>query len=181
MNRLVSISRTEDIPLTYRDSPIGLLLEYHNLNRSLDYFTRAQLLICMCIDNRNRLRLPINFGYSIRTAGANLAFSEFNVSFAIAIGDVKTIALIGHSQCGMVGLPAKKDQFIQGLIENAGWEPDAAQEHFLDNAPLNEIGNEIDFILCEVERLRVRYSKIQIAPLLYKIEDNLLYLIREST
>lgn len=181
MNRLISISRTEDIPPTYRDGPIGLLLEYHNLNRSLDHFSQAHLLIAMCIDNRKRLRLPKNFGYLIRTAGANLVFSEFNVSYAIAIGDVKSIALIGHNNCGMVGLPAKKDQFVQGLVEKAGWEPDAAQEHFQEYAPLYKIGNEIDFILYEVERLRARYPKIQIAPILYKVEDNLLYLIKENT
>lgn len=180
MNRLVSISRTEDIPRTYRDSPIGLLLEYHNLNRSLDKSTKAHLLIGMCIDNRKRLRLPRNFGYVIRSAGANLEGSEFNISYAIAIGDVKSMALIGHNNCGMVDLPAKKDQFIQGLAEKAGWEPDAAQKHFQDYAPLFEIGNEIDFVLCEVERLRIRYPKILIAPLFYKIEDNLLYLIREN-
>ncbi len=47
-------------------------------------------------------------------------------------------------------------------------------------APMFEIGNEVDFILSEVKRLRLRYPKIQVAPLMYQVEDNLLYLIREG-
>jgi carbonic anhydrase len=47
-------------------------------------------------------------------------------------------------------------------------------------APLFEIGNEIDFVLSEAVRLRHKYPKILIAPMLYRVEDNLLYLLRES-
>lgn len=43
-----------------------------------------------------------------------------------------------------------------------------------------EIGNEVDFVLSEAKRLRLRYPKIIVAPLLYKVEDNRLYLIREE-
>jgi carbonic anhydrase len=43
-----------------------------------------------------------------------------------------------------------------------------------------EIGNEIDFVLTEAKRLRLRYPKIAVAPLLYRVEDNLLYQLRES-
>ena len=42
-----------------------------------------------------------------------------------------------------------------------------------------EIGNEIDFIVSETKRLRNRYPKIQVAPLIYRVEDNMLYLIGE--
>ena len=47
-------------------------------------------------------------------------------------------------------------------------------------APMFEIGNEVDFVLSEAKRLRLRYPKIQVAPLMYRIEDNQLYLIRET-
>jgi carbonic anhydrase len=40
-------------------------------------------------------------------------------------------------------------------------------------------GNE-DFILSETKRLRNRYPKIKIAPMLYLVEDNKLYLINED-
>jgi carbonic anhydrase len=43
-----------------------------------------------------------------------------------------------------------------------------------------EIGNEIDFVLSEVKRLRLRYPKILVAPLLYRVENNQLCLIQET-
>ena len=104
MNRTITVSPAEDILPEYRETPVGLLLEYHNLNRPLDNFTTAQLLIGMCMDNRKHLRIPDNFAYIIRAGGANLRYSEFKVSYAIAVGGVKSIALIGHNHCGMVNL-----------------------------------------------------------------------------
>ncbi len=47
-------------------------------------------------------------------------------------------------------------------------------------APMFEIGNEVDFVLSEAKRLRLRYPKIQVAPLIYRVEDNRLYLVNES-
>jgi len=41
-------------------------------------------------------------------------------------------------------------------------------------------GNEIDFVLSEAQRLRMRYPKIQVTPLLYRVEDNLLYQVKEN-
>ncbi len=180
MNRLIPIISKADISPEYRDTPIGNLLEYHNLNREYETYTQAQLLIGMCMDNRKHLHIPDNFAFIIRAGGANLRYSEFKVSYAIAVGGVNSIALIGHNQCGMVNLVARKELFIQGLIENAGWAPELAEQHFMNFAPMFEIGNEIDFVLSEAQRLRLRYPKIQVAPLLYKVEDNLLYQVQES-
>jgi carbonic anhydrase len=180
MKELEAIETIEDIKPEYRNTPISLLLEYHNLDRPLDRYTQAQLLIGMCMDNRKHLRVPDNFAYVIRSGGANLQYSEFKVSYAIAVGGVKAIALIGHNQCGMVNLISKRDQFVQGLVENAGWEKERGEEHFRHFAPMFEIGNEIDFIMSETKRLRLSFPKIQVAPLIYRVEDNLLYFIRES-
>jgi carbonic anhydrase len=47
-------------------------------------------------------------------------------------------------------------------------------------APLFEIGNEIDFVLSEADRLRHRYPKVIVAPMLYLVEDNLIYLLSEE-
>ena len=132
------------------------------------------------MDNRKYLHIPDNFAFIIRSGGANLRYSEFQVSYAIAVGQVKHIALIGHNNCGMVNLISRKENFIQGLVEIAGWERKSAEEHFLHFAPMFEINNEIDFILSEVKRLRNRYPKIQIAPMLYLVEDNKLYFIKED-
>ena len=43
-----------------------------------------------------------------------------------------------------------------------------------------EIGSEIDFVLSETKRLRLRYPTIPVAPLCYKVEDSLLYFIEEG-
>jgi carbonic anhydrase len=180
MNNILSITSRDNIPAEYRDTPIGLLLEYHDLNRPYETYTAAQLLVGMCMDNRKHLHIPDNFAYIIRTGGANLRYSEFKVSYAIAVGGVRCIALIAHTQCGMVNLIARKDKFVHGLVENAGWEAERAEEHFHHYAAMFEIGNEIDFILSEVKRLRLRYPKIVVAPLLYRVEDNRLYCIEES-
>jgi len=180
MDRLSPVTTREDIFPQYHDTPIGLLMEYHNLNREYEAYTQAQLLIGMCMDNRKHLHMPDNFAYIIRSGGANLRYSEFKVSYAIAVGGVKNIALIGHNQCGMVNLVARRELFIKGLVENAGWEQELAEQHFMNYAPMFEIGNEIDFVLSETQRLRTRYPKVQVAPLLYKVEDNLLYQIRED-
>ncbi len=181
MNRLKPVNQPSDIPTVYRDTPIGLLLEYHNLERQFDSYTNAALLVGMCMDHRKHLHIPDNFSYIIRAGGANLRYSEFKVSYAIAVGGVRAIALIGHNHCGMVNLVARQSQFIDGLVENAGWDKEWAEEHFRHFAPMFEIGNEVDFTLSEAKRLRLRYPKIAVAPLLYLVEDNRLYLIDEGT
>jgi carbonic anhydrase len=80
----------------------------------------------------------------------------------------------------MVNLIAQKDQFIRGLVENAGWDKELAEEHFTHFAPMFEIDNEIDFILSEVKRLRLKYPKVLIAPMLYSVDDGRLHLISET-
>jgi carbonic anhydrase len=177
--KLVSIAGKEDILPAYRDTPVGMLLEYHNLKRPFEPYDNAEILIGMCMDNRKHLNIPDNFAFIIRTGGANLRYSEFKVSFAISVGQVRHIALIGHNHCGMVNIQSKKEQFVGGLVEQAGWEREKAEEHFMHYAPLFEIGNEIDFVLSEANRLRLRYPKVLVAPMLYLIEDNRLYLIEE--
>lgn len=180
MKRLMPVNAASDIPEKYRETPVGLLLEYHNTGRPHTPYSSAKLLVGMCMDNRKHLNIPDNFAYIIRTGGANLRYSEFKVSYAIAVGGVRALALIGHSHCGMVNLAARKEQFISGLADSAGWTRESAAEHFQSFAPMFEITNEIDFILSEVTRLRSRYPKILIAPMLYRVEDNRLYLISEE-
>lgn len=180
MNNLLPIKSIDDIPPQYRQTPIGLLLEYHNLNRPYETCDKAQLLVGMCMDNRKHLHIPDNFAFIIRSGGANLRSSEFKVSYAIAVGKVCHIVLIGHNNCGMVNIISRQKEFIDGLVTNAGWDKGRAEEHFDHFAPMFEIGNEKDFILSETKRLRLRYPKIIIAPLFYLVDDNKLYFINEK-
>ena len=177
--RIKPVERPEDIPANLRGTPIGELLEYHNLDRELVAVAAPRLLIGMCMDNRKHLRIPDNFAFILRAGGANLRPSEFKVSYAIAVGGVKSIAIIGHTNCGMVNLMSRSTQFVEGLQKNAGWDKRQAEDHFFHFAPLFEIGSEMDFTVSEAKRLRLRYPSVQVAPMIYKVEDNRLYLLEE--
>lgn len=180
MTNILSVESIEDIPPIYRQTPIGLLVEYHNLDRPFDAIDSAQLLVGMCMDNRKHLHMPDNFAYIIRSGGANLRYSEFKVSYAIAVGQVSHIVLIGHNNCGMVNLKDRKSDFINGLVERAGWKKEKAEEHFLQFAPMFEIGSETDFILSETKRLRLLYPNVVVAPMFFLVEDTKLYFIKED-
>ncbi len=79
----------------------------------------------------------------------------------------------------MVNLKSRETAFIQGLIDNAGWDPEFAKSHFMHFSSLFEIGNEVDFVLSEAARLRERYPKITVAPLYYEVESNRLHQLIE--
>lgn len=180
MGRLSQVRQEEDLFARYRNTPIALLFQYHNLHKARKKYAQAQMLIGMCMDNRKTLRIPDNFAFILRSGGANLRYSEFKVSYAIAVGKIKSIALIAHNNCGMVNLISKKQEFIEGLVEAAGWDRGGAEEHFRHFAPMFEVGDETDFVLSEAKRLRLRYPNIQVAPLYYNVDDNLLYQIEEE-
>jgi carbonic anhydrase len=179
MSSLREINTDADIPAALVAGPVGQLLRFHNLGATLPETAQAELLIGMCIDNRQQLRLPHNFAFIIRAAGANLRHSDFNISFAIAAGGVRAIALIGHSQCGMVNVSSRKDEIVAGLTTHAGWDKEAAERHFDESAPQSEITHEVDFVLSETQRLRQLYPQIPVTPLIYKVEDHRLYLVNE--
>lgn len=177
---IIPVQVESDIFLTYQATPVGRLLEYHNLKKPHDKYSAPEILIGMCMDHRKSLIIPPNFAYIIRTGGGNLRYNEFKVSYAIGVGNVGAIALIAHNNCGMVNLMSRKSDFVNGLVTKAGWDYAQAEEHFLNFAPMFEIDNELTFVVSEAKRLRWRYPKIQVAPLYYKVEDNLLYQIEEG-
>ena len=181
MQRAIPVTSFEQIPDEYRGTPVSRLIAWHNgfSDEPETAVTRAEILVGMCMDNLKKLRIPENFAFILRAGGGNMRPSEFKVSFAVAVGGVRTIAIIVHNHCGMVGLSGRREQFVSGLVD-AGWERELAEQHFDSYAPLFEIGNEIDFVLAEAKRLRSRYPKVLVAPLLYNVEDNRLYCLRET-
>jgi len=181
MATILPANYRDDILPAYRDTPVGLLLEYHNLGRALGSGTAPQLLIGMCMDSRKALRIPNDFAFVLRTAGANMRDNEFRISYAIAVGGVHTIALIAHTDCGMARLDLRREQFVDGMVKNAGWDRARAEQHFAESAPKFGIRDEVEFVLREAERLRAIYPSVLIAPLLYRVEDDLLYQLCLST
>jgi carbonic anhydrase len=180
MEKIVPITKGEDIYPEYQNTPIGRLLEYHNLGRQFETYDSAQLLIGTCMDNRISLQLPDKYAYIIRTGGGNIKHNEFHISYAIAVGQVEYIVLIGHNKCGMSNLAERKEKFVSGLVERAGWTKEMAEEHYSQEVSACEIGNEIDYLVSDVKRLRSRYPRIKVVPLMYLVEDNLLYQVKEE-
>ncbi|MEK7408044.1 MAG: carbonic anhydrase [Acidobacteriota bacterium] len=180
MSKLLPVNRLGDVLPAYRNTPVADLLAYHNLRRPHRSHDRAELLIGMCMDNRVALRIPDNFAYILRAGGANLQRIEFKVSYAVAVGGVRTLCLIGHDECGMVALRGRRDVFVSGLVENGGWERREAGEHFDQFSAVFEIRDPAEFVLCEGRRLRERYPRVTVAPLLYHIREGLLYQIAEG-
>lgn len=178
-NQLKTVESESEIPSYIQNTPIADLIRYHNFLENFKEYERAELAIVMCMDNRKQLRIPNRFSYILRTAGARITGNEFKLSFTIGFGDIKYVALIGHTNCGMVNLQGKKDKVIKGLVENAGWTKEEAENHFNSFAPFFEIENEAVFVLSESKRLKEKYPKITFVPMIYKLEDNKLYLIQE--
>ena len=177
--RLRGVASVSDIPRAIRKTPFSDLLRYHNLDESSKKYDKARLLVCMCMDNRKQLRLPDNFAYILRTGGGNIRYREFKISYAVGIGGVRHIVVIGHDNCGMTNLVSKRGAFIKGLMKNAGWSRQKAMEYFVTYAPLFEIGNEMDFVIAEARRLNFKYPKVKVLPMFYRIADGKLYLIKK--
>jgi carbonic anhydrase len=179
MTEIIPVNFRTDILPEYRGTPAGQLLEYHNLERALGSGPGRQLLIGMCMDSRKALRIPPDFAFVLRTAGANMRDNEFRISFAIAVGGVRTIVLIAHTDCGMARVAHQHDEFVRGLVEHAGWDQQRAERHFTDSVHKFSIDDEVDFVMREAERLRRLYPKITVVPLLYRVEDDLLYQLKD--
>jgi carbonic anhydrase len=178
MPEIIPVNYRDDILPEYRGTPVEALLEYHNLGRAIGSATAPQMLIGMCMDSRKSLRIPNDFAFVLRTAGANMRDNEFRISYAISVGGVRTIVLIAHTDCGMARLDQNRERFIQGLMDAAGWDEARAVKHFEDSAPKFGIRDEVDFVLKEAARLRAIYPRIAIVPLLYRVEDDLLYQLK---
>jgi carbonic anhydrase len=167
------VERLDDILPGYRGTPLEQLLRYHNLGEALPRTTgRPSLLVSMCMDHRKGLTIPAEFAYVLRSAGGNLRDSEFEVSYAIAVGGVSTIALLAHTDCGMAHVTAKHEPFVAGLMERGGWTRASAERHFAEAATRYEIGDPARFAVDEVRRLRTRYPRVLVAPFLYTVEDD---------
>lgn len=177
---LISISSESDIPAAYRGTSVSRLLRYHNLDIRNQAHKTPELLIVMCMDSRQRMRLPRNFAFFIRNAGARVEDSLFDISFAIAVGGVQAVVVIGHTDCRMVGLEASEERFIKGLSERGGWNAAQAGLHFSTMCPSLSKNDVVGSVISSAGLLRSMYPKFMVAPLVYNVDDGLLYIVRES-
>ena len=167
----VPVGDASDILPEHRGTAVGDLLAYHNLGAPHRHHTKADLLIGMCMDHRLQLRIPSDFAFVLRCAGANLGMLEFDVSFAIAVGGVRSVCLIGHDACRMVDVASKREAFVSGLVENAGWNRQRTEEYFDEHSSRYGFGDVADFVWLEALRIRRAYAGICVAPLFYSLDD----------
>lgn len=178
--KLVPVHDASDILPAYRETAVGEFLAYHNLGAPHRIHPKPELLIGACMDYRLKLRLPPDFAFVLRCAGANLGVLEFDVSFAIAVGGVRSICVIGHNECRMVDVASKRDSFVTGLIENAGWDRHQAEEHFARYAARYSLEDVVEFVWHEAKRLRKKYPGINVAPLVCSLNDQSLCQVADS-
>lgn len=180
-SQLIPVDSVADILPGYQGTPIEWLLRYHNLGEPLPASSgRAQLLVGMCMDDRKDLVIPNEFAFVLRAAGGNFRDHAFDISYAIAIGGVSAIALLAHTNCGMVGVRQKREAFIRGLVARGGWDERRAAEHFDESLAVYEIDDALSFVVDETRRLRVVYPSVLVAPLLYRVEDDRLLQIMDG-
>jgi carbonic anhydrase len=171
--QIILVDSISDILPEYRRTPIEWLLRYHNLGEPpAPPAGRAELLVGMCMDNRKDLVIPKEFAFVLRAAGGNLRDHAFDISYAIAVGGVRAIALLAHTNCGMVGVRQRRTAFIEGLVARGGWEERHAAAHFDESVAVYEIENAVTFVLEEASRLARLYPAVLVAPLLYRVEDD---------
>ena len=165
---LLSVSTDADILPAWRNTPIADLLRYQNLAASARRHARPEVLIATCLEQQAALRMPEGFAIQLHTAAASLKRDPFKVSWAIGVAGVSAIAIIGHDNCGLVELRNHREQFVVQMIEAAGWERPAAEQHFDHWSDLFEVDSPADFVAAEAARLQIRYPKILVAPLMYQ-------------
>lgn len=172
--RLKPVRTETDILPAWRGTPVAELLALHNLGTGARKYAHPQILIATCPEQQTALRIPAGFAISLHTAAANLKRDPFKVSWAIGIGRVSAIAIVGHTDCGLVGLRNQREAFVEQLVGAAGWERPAAEQHFDHWSDLFAIDDPAGFAVAEAARLRIRYPEIPVAALLYDTADGML-------
>lgn len=174
---MIALQCHEDIPERFRETPVAKLVYFHNLGQPYESFEHPEILIGKCMDYRVNLRVPPGFAYKIRSGGCNLRHQDFQVAYAVAVGGVKAIALIGHNDCAMVDLEKKRDQFIRGITAHSSWPPGEADEFFQRHAAEHSLCVETGILREQAKKYSSWFPRLPVATLLYQVEDQMLYLL----
>ena len=169
-------------PSRYAGTPIEELFLFHNKREVGPLsFDKPRLIVSLCMDQRISLHLPQGFAYSLRTPGGHFQGLEFAVSYAIAMGGVRALAIIGHTDCAMTKLQGLKDRFVKQLDDwHSGWEAKDALMHFDKWAPLFYVKDMRQHLLAQVRWISQIFPDLLVAPLMYHVEDHRLYLLEDN-
>lgn len=174
---LKGVAAEGDILEPYRGTPVADWLRYHNLRQGPGYYKSPKLLVVTCMDYRIHLNVPERFSYVLRLAGANPRHGEFDLACALAFAGIRHVCLVGHTDCAMESLLAKRDAFISGMEKAAGWSKSSAEMEFGFFAARFAIPNVVDFTFFQAAWLEETFPGVLVAPLIYDVKDGLLYQI----
>lgn len=172
--RLQPVARPEDVLPAWRGTPVEELLRCHDLGEPLRVHARPQLTVVTCVDHRIQLLMPEGFAYVLRAPGARSAAVSFGLAFTVGVGGVRAVAVVAHDDCLMVGLAGRRQAFVNGIAELAGWRRHEAEHFFDQHAPAWELDDAAAFAAAEAARLRAMFPRVLVAPLLYRHGDGML-------
>ena len=80
----------------------------------------------------------------------------------------------------MTTLSERREAFISGLSETADCDPEVAGDYFEESSVSWGIDDAVDFVRSQVRQLRAEYPEVLVAPLYYRLADQMLFLIDEG-
>lgn len=178
-SRLVPVAAESDIFPPYRGTPIGDLLINHNLRPVIDPVGEPRLVVATCMDHRVNLNMPVGFALILRTAGASVEPLVFNVLAAMAVRDIRAVAIIGHSDCAMLDVERHRQKFIATATELGTMSEAEAAKLFEKGASRFGFENSIAQTLAQCEHLHKVVPGALIAPLSFDVKTGALSQIVE--
>ncbi|MCA9312523.1 MAG: hypothetical protein KDA21_15015 [Phycisphaerales bacterium] len=181
---LLPVERAEHILPEYRGTPIADLLAAHNLGRALTVPTppaNADLLIITCMDHRVTFDIPEYFAYQIRTAGATVSPILSNVAFAVGVAGVRSICVIGHTDCAMCRVENRTDTLVEALVENESMCPNEANAHATRLREVFRVEDPVRATWKAARQVAASFPSCLVAPLLYRVEDGALLQLAPAT
>lgn len=152
------------------------LIEYHHKSIVTEHCEDPEILVITCLDNRIDLQTPKKFAFTIRIAGANPKSVEASIAFIISRG-IRSIALIGHTDCAMSGVEKAKETFSQGHHPN-DLQSGGVEDYFNKNL-LPSIFSDLNENLKENRNyLKSKYPEIDIKAMIYDVETHTLRMVQ---
>lgn len=179
--RLVPLNYPEDLPREWANSPCGDLVKYHNFHQEddRDYTGRANLVIWRLFEFRPKWNLPAGFAFDLTTAGPDYRGEYFPLLYAAATHEVRAIAVVAHSNSSLHFMEGRGSHIITQL-SNMGMTDSAARKWFEGHAVQQRVESPIMWALAEAARVRDRLPSATVVPMLYAIEGDRLFGLKDK-
>lgn len=179
--RIIAADSREDVLPDYRGTPIEAMLVSHNLKEVVDPPAAPELLIATCMDPRIDLHLPKQFAFVIRTAGANVDALMFNIAGAVALAPVRSIAIMGHSDCAMARIDQCRREFAATVGACSSLSDDEVAAMYTTGLDAFGFDDPAAQTLRQADALRRLFPQLLIAPLYYDVEDHRIYQLASTS